>query len=133
MDASPLEIRDALVGYWHQNFTSYPTEYANTPLPDSAKDGPFVSFDIRFTTSETIFKGTALGSTITRHRGIIFIEIRRQPLSGNRESYKIATDVCDTIERKRIGSVVTRNASLQELRFDDQYSLLVVEVPFLTS
>lgn len=137
MDATPLEIRDALMGYWFNNFTSYFTYYPNTSPNDIPAKDPWVSFDIRFTTSETVIKGSTASAssagTITRHRGVVFIEIHTQPLTGTKTSYNIATDVCNLMERKRIGGVVTRNANIQELSLDNNYSILVVEIPFLTT
>lgn len=133
MDASPLEIRDAIIGHWHNNYTRTPTEYMNSLLDDDIKKKPFVRFDIRFTTSNTIFKGNVSGATLTRHRGRIFVEIHKHPQTGNREHYDIATEVCAVLERKRIGSVVTYNAELRELNFGDGYYTLIVEVPFTTS
>ena len=131
MDASPLEIRDALVGYFHNNYSGVPDEYPNVQLDDASKKSTWVAFDIRFTSSETIIKGST--GTITRHRGVIFLEIYVQPLTGNRKSYEIATDLCNIMERKRIGGVVTRNAILNEMRLADNLSVLIVEIPFLSS
>jgi len=133
MDATPLEIRDALMGYWFSNYTSHYTYYPNTNPNDIPEHEPWLSFDIRFTTSETIIKGTANGGTLTRHRGVVFIEIHTQPLTGTRTPYNIATEVCNLMERKRIGGVVTRNANIQELSLDSNYSILVAEIPFLST
>lgn len=128
MDATPLEIRDALLGYVANNVTAslvFPNE------KNTKTESPFVRVDTRFTSSETIIKGAG---TITRHRGLLFLEVFYSlNKDGSRISYEIATDLCNILERKRIGGVVTRNATLNEVSLDNNYSILSVEIPFLSS
>lgn len=133
MIASPLEIRNEILSYWSNNYTLTPTEYENLKLPDAQKADPYVSLEIHFTSSQSIIKAYGDDATGTRHRGVIFAEIIVHAGDGTSRQYEIADEICKIIERKRLGEVVTRNASLRPLNFGDDLSVLIVEIPFLST
>ena len=125
-----LEIRDELIGYWRDNFKMLPTEYPNTPFPDHLREKPYVTFDISFVNGQTVLNGD--GSS-TRHWGNIFVFIRTPVSSGSRTAYDAAREVLDKMERKRIGSIVTRAGTIDDLsRPREQFGMLV-SIPFHTT
>lgn len=125
-----LEIRDELIKYWRDNFTTTPTEYPNSPIPDTLKDKPYVSFEIDFVNGQTVIQGDG---TVTRHWGNIFIIIRVPVSSGSRAAYSLADEALRLMERKRIGSLTTRAGTIDDLsRPREQFGMLV-SIPFNTS
>lgn len=129
MASNTLYIKDTIHQHWFSNYFETPTEYENSRF-NGDRSQPFVSLSIGFGKSFSIIKGDG---TKTRHTGMIRVKIRIPIITGTKRAYELADIAADLLERKRIGTVTTRQASLHEVGTDDEYFILVVSVPFLDS
>lgn len=130
-----LEIRNSLIEYWQDNFTSCPTLYENVTLPDTLKKNPFTVFEIEFLESKTVGSGTPEG-TKTRHRGLIVVSVNVPKGSGNKTSYTLANEAITLLERKRINqSVATYSGYIDKNNsgYDEEHYSLVIIVPFIVT
>lgn len=132
MNMKPSEVRAALINHFYTNYSETPVEYDNVQLKEDDKKNPFVSFNIRFTNGLTIIKG---GGTITRHSGVVFVDVRVPVLTSDIRAFEIADKVCEVMERSRItynGASVTTDASElgRPISYNDEYYLLPISIPF---
>lgn len=125
-----LEIRDALIAYWRDNWTTTPTEYQNSKFPDELKLSPYVTFEIAPVNSKTVISGNGSES---RYWGNIHVTIRVPVSSGNRVAYELANEITDLLARKRIGSIVTRVGFIDPLPSPREQFGMLVSIPFHTS
>jgi len=129
MASNAKYIKDTLTQHWFDNYSETETEYENIKFVGD-RSQPFVKFSVGFGKSFSIIKGDG---TKTRHTGMVRVTIRVPVLKGTKEAYRLADISADILERKRIGTVTTRQASLHEVGVDDEYFILVVSIPFLDS
>ena len=132
MSVNVIDVRNSLMSYWVSNYTTTPTLYANTTLPDTLKSKPFVMFEIEFTGSRTVGSGSVEG-TQTRHMGFVAVTITVPFGSGNKTAYTLASEIINLLERKRIDSVSTYAGYVDIERNNGEHFQIVVMVPFKTT
>lgn len=132
MASNMLTIKQAIIDQWHTNFAPTaptPTEYHNVTFKGN-RENPYVQFLILFGKSESIICGDG---TQTRHNGMIKVNILVPLLTGSNLAYELADDAAAALERKRFGTVTTRNASLTEGPISTENYSLILTVPFVDS
>lgn len=127
---SPIQIRKDLVDYFHSNFSDAPVVYDNSQLPASLRDQPHVAFSVKFTTSRTIIRGSG---TETRYHGYIEAYCKTKALTGSNRAFEMASNVASLMERKRIGSITTRQSEIDVVRNNREYYIVAAIIPFVTS
>lgn len=127
MPSSIKGIKDQIITQWRDNYSETETEYTNLDFKKDRTE-PFVRLSIQFGKAFSILKGAG---SITRHTGLIHVTIRTPVLSGTNRAYELADIAADILERKRLGTVTTRQSALYEVGVEDEYFTLVLSVPFL--
>lgn len=120
------DFSQAFEVYFSDNYNLTDIQFDNTPYtPD--KDTPYVYCQIIPKTSITVIKG----SNITRYEGDLRFYIYTPIGEGTRESFRIADNINELMERQRISTdLVTRSALPQPTGISGEHNRMVLNVSF---